>query len=103
MRPAGRALNPVAGLAAGLGLLALALPWIAFKPNRLLDGVFVRPWGLEPALAAAMALGWLLLPLLRGAAYPLLLGLLTLGWALLAGGVARGVLEGQPEVARAGL
>ncbi|WP_119315773.1 ABC transporter permease, partial [Calidithermus terrae] len=102
-RPAGRALNPVAWLAAGLGLLALALPWIAFKPNRLLDGALVRPWGLEPALAAAMALGWLLLPLLRGAAYPLLLGLLTLGWALLAGGVARGVLEGQPEVARAGL
>jgi osmoprotectant transport system permease protein len=101
LRP--RAFNPVALLAAGLGLLALALPWIALKPNRLLEGVLAGVWGLEPGFAAALAAGWLLLPWLRKAAYALLLGLLTLGWALLAGAVARELLEGQPEVARASL
>lgn len=95
--------NPVAWLAAGLGLLSLALPWIALKPNRLLEGVGVGVWGLEPGLAAGLAAGWLALPWLRGAAYPLLLGLLTLGWAGLAGAVAGGLLEGQLEVARASL
>lgn len=98
-----REFNPVALLAAGLGLLSLALPWITLKPNRLLEGTGMGVWGLEPGLAAALAAGWLALPWLRCAAYPLLLGLLTLGWAMLAGAVAGGLLEGESGVARASL
>lgn len=95
--------NPVALLATGLGLCALALPWIALKPNRLLEGTGVGVWAQEPGLAGLLAAGWLALPWSRRAAYPLLLSLLTLGWAVLAGAVAKGLLEGQPEVARASL
>jgi osmoprotectant transport system permease protein len=95
--------SPVALLATGLGLCALALPWIALKPNRLLEGTGVGVWAQEPGLAGLLAAGWLALPWSRRAAYPLLLSLLTLGWAVLAGAVAKGLLEGQPEVARASL
>jgi osmoprotectant transport system permease protein len=95
--------NPVALLAAGLGLLSLVLPWIALKPNRLLEGTGVGVWGLEPGLAVVLAAGWLALPWLRRVAYPLLLGLLTLGWAVLGGAVARDLLEGESGVARASL
>lgn len=95
--------NPVALLATGMGLCALALPWIALKPNRLLEGTGVGVWAQEPGLAGLLAAGWLALPWSRRAAYPLLLSLLTLGWAVLAGAVAKGLLEGQPEVARASL
>ena len=64
--PAPRLVRPVLLLAGGLGLLACLLPWVSFRPNRLVQG--------EGRTLTALALqGWALLPLAWA-------GLLGSGW-----------------------
>ncbi|MBI5812251.1 MAG: ABC transporter permease subunit [Meiothermus silvanus] len=93
-------LNPVALLAAGLGLAALFLPWLLLKPTRISPGVGYAAFGLEPLWAAGMLVLWLTLPAFKGVWRGLVAGLGLLVWGGLIAAGAQRLLEGAGEFAR---
>jgi len=95
--------EPVALLAAGLGLVALLLPWLEVKPSRIAGGVFHTVWDWGSPWPLALALLWMLVGLTRGRPQGLLLGVVVLAWGLLAGGEAKHYLQGQSSSARTSL
>lgn len=97
----GRSLEPIALLAAGLGLVAVGLPWLEIKPNRIAGGVLRTLWEWNSLWPCVLVLLWGLVGWARGRLQGLLLGLAVLAWGLLAGGMAQHYLQAQPDSARA--
>ncbi|GIW36743.1 MAG: amino acid ABC transporter permease [Meiothermus sp.] len=92
--------HPVALLAAGLGLVALGLPWLELKASRIAAGEAVGVWGW-PGSWGLLLLGlWLLLAFVRGPWRGLLLGMALLVWGLLVGQGTAYLLSNQLESAR---
>lgn len=96
-------LEPVALLAAGLGLVALVLPWLEVKPSRIAGGTFQGAFGWGSGWPFALVVLWALVGITRGRIQGLILGLATLIWGLLAGQAAHHFLQGQSDSARASL
>lgn len=96
-------LQPIALLAAGLGLVALLLPWLEVKSSRIAGGTFQGVWGWGSVWPFGLGLLWLLVAITKGRLQGLLLGFSVLAWGLLAGQAAAHFLQGQPESARASL
>lgn len=93
-------LNPVALLAAGLGLLALGLPWLELKASRIAAGDSVSVWDW-PSSWGLLLLGlWLLIAFVQGPWRGWLLGMALLVWGLLVGQGTAYLLSNQPESAR---
>lgn len=95
--------SPVALLAAGLGVLALLLPWFELKPNRIAPGAFFSIWHLQGLQAFALLMLWLAVSLLGGRWRQWLLGMTLLAWGLLVGQGAGVLLSSQSESARVSL
>ncbi len=92
--------SPVALLAAGLGLLALGLPWLELKPNRIAPGEAFGVWGWPGLWPWALLVLWPGIALVRGRWRGWLLGLALLAWGMLVGQGATTLLNNQPESAR---
>ncbi len=92
--------NPVAWLAAGLGVLALLLPWLELKPSRIAPGEPFYVWDWQGSSALALLSLWAGVAWARGRGQGGLLGLALLAWGLLTGQGADALLSGQPESAR---
>ncbi len=92
--------HPVALLAAGLGLLALGLPWLELKPSRIAVGEAFRVWGWPGSWGLALPVLWFLIAYVRGHWQGLLLGMALLVWGLLVGQGTAYLLSNQPESAR---
>lgn len=92
--------NPVALLAAGLGLLALLLPWLELKPSRIAPGVAFGVWSWQSLWPWVLVALWLLIALTRGRLQGILLGAALLVWGLLIGQGSDFLLNNQPENAR---
>lgn len=92
--------DPVALLAAGLGVLALLLPWVELKPSRIALGEGIGAFAKEPAVAAGLLLLGLLLPFARKSWASIGLALWVLAWTGLTASMSNSLLAGQPEVAR---
>ncbi len=92
--------RPVAWLAAGLGLLALGLPWLELKPNRIAPGEAFGVWGWPGLWPWILLVLWLGIALVRGRSQGWLLGLALLAWGMLVGQGATTLLNNQPESAR---
>lgn len=95
-----RRADPVALLAAGLMVVALALPWLELKPSRIALGVGVGAFGAKPLLAAFLLALSLLLPFLGKTWAGLWLSVWALVWVGLNQGMGTALLEGQPELVR---
>ncbi len=95
-----RYLDPVAGLAAGLGVLALLLPWLELKSSRIAPGEAFQVWDWQAAGAWALLCLWVGVAWARGRGQGWLLGLALLASGLLTGQGADALLSGQPESAR---
>jgi osmoprotectant transport system permease protein len=95
-----RYLDPVAGLAAGLGVLALLLPWLELKSSRIAPGEPFHVWDWQGFGALALLILWAGVARAQGPAQVGLLGLALLAWGLLTGQGADALLSGQPESAR---
>lgn len=92
--------NPVALLAAGLGLWALLLPWLELKPSRIAPGEPFGVWYWQGFGAFALLMLWVGVAWVRGHWQGFLLGMALLAWGLLVGQGAGVLLSDQPEVAR---
>lgn len=92
--------SPVALLAAGLGFLALLLPWLELKPNRIAVGEAFGVWGWQSVWPWVLFMLWFGMALVRGRWQGLLLGMALLIWGLLVGQGAAALLSNQPESAR---
>ncbi len=92
--------HPVALLAAGLGLLALGLPWLELKPSRIAVGEAVGVWGWPGSWGWVLLAIWVLIAFVRGRGQGLLLGMALLVWGLLVGQGTAYLLSNQPESAR---
>ncbi len=92
--------RPVAWLAAGLGLLALGLPWLELKPNRIAPGEAFGVWGWPGLWPWILLVLWPGIALVRGRSQGWLLGLALLAWGMLVGQGATTLLNNQPESAR---
>lgn len=92
--------HPVALLAAGLGLLALRLPWLELKPSRIAVGEAVGVWGWPGSWGWVLLAIWVLIAFVRGRGQGLLLGMALLVWGLLVGQGTAYLLSNQPESAR---
>ncbi|MDX2006254.1 MAG: ABC transporter permease [Meiothermus sp.] len=95
--------DPAAALAAGLTLVALLLPWLELKPNRIAEGAGVLAHSRELGLAVALGIVGVTLPWLRRGWAAVGLGVWTGLWMALTHALARDLLAGQPETARASL
>ena len=92
--------DPVALLAAGLGLLAVLLPWVELKPSRIALGEGIGAFSREPLIAFGLLALGLLLPFTRKAWASIGLALWVLAWVGLTALMSTHLLSGQPEVAR---
>ncbi|HEU4741422.1 MAG TPA: ABC transporter permease [Meiothermus sp.] len=93
-------LDPVALLAAGLGLVTLFLPWLLLKPTRISPGVGYAALGLDPLWAVVLLVLWLILPGFKGTWRGLVAGLGVLAWGGLISAGAQRLLEEAGEFAR---
>ena len=99
--------NQIMVFGASIGLVALWLPWLLFKPNRLVLGSARSLWQLEP-LWSVMLLGcWFLLLALsfvrlpsRGVFHTIILALTTLSSGFLIGTNTNALLKDTGEIAR---
>jgi osmoprotectant transport system permease protein len=99
--------NAIMVLGASIGLIALLLPWLLFKPNRLVLGSARSVWQLEPFWAVMLFGCWVLLLALsfvrlptRGIFYTVLVALATLSSGFLTGGNTNALLKEAGEIAR---
>lgn len=92
--------DPVALLAAGLGVLALLLPWLELKPSRIALGEGIGAFAREPAVALGLLLAGVALPFARKTWASIGLALWVLAWVGLTALMSHSLLAGQPEVAR---
>ena len=99
--------NAIMVLGASIGLIALLLPWLLFKPNRLVPGSARSLWQLEPFWALVLLGCWFLLLMLsfvrlpaRGVFYSVLVALAALSGGFLIGGSTNSLLKDAGEIAR---
>ena len=99
--------NAIMVLGASIGLIALLLPWLLFKPNRLVLGSARSVWQLEPFWAVMLLVCWVLLLALsfvrlpaRGIVFTVFVALATLSGGFLIGGNTNALLKDAGEIAR---
>jgi osmoprotectant transport system permease protein len=102
--------NVIMLLGAFMGLIALSLPWLLFKPNRLVLGSARFVWQLEPFWAVILLGCWLLLLVsslvrlrVRGVIFTVLIALEALSSGFLIGGNTDALLKDAGEIARVSL
>jgi osmoprotectant transport system permease protein len=102
--------NVIMLLGAFMGLIALSLPWLLFKPNRLVLGAARSVWQLEPFWAVILFGCWLLLLVsslvrlrVRGVIFTMLIALAALSSGFLIGSNTNALLKDAGEIARVSL
>lgn len=92
--------NPVALVAAGLGVMALLLPWLELKSSRIAAGTGVQVLGLSSFWAFSLLAAWLVFARSKGALQAAALGLAVLAWGSLSGVGSAVLLREASDYAR---
>ena len=102
--------NAITALGGVFGLLALALPWLLFKPNRLVLGEAQGLLQLEPSWAFVLGFAWLIVLVLsfvrvpaRGVPLTIALAVVTTSSAFLIGTNTDALVREAGEIARVSL
>jgi len=93
-------LGPASGLAAGLGLLALGLPWLELRPSRIAPGEPFGVWSWQSDWPWVLLALWLATALSRGRWQGVWLGATLLLWGWLVGQGAEALLSPYSQSAR---